>query len=138
MLHAARLVGGLSLAEEIAPERAERLAEYQDATPAYMKDYLRNLALLEAHDRVATGDESAKYAAYDAALASHHSAMEAYLEAFRRWQAGAGPQPVPPAAPPQAPIHGLDPIQISLRITALEDILRDALIYERDILNRNR
>ncbi|MHA1528284.1 MAG: hypothetical protein ACTSVG_04650, partial [Alphaproteobacteria bacterium] len=48
------------------------------------------------------------------------------------------PKPEPPAAPPQAPILGLDPIQVSLRITALEDILRDALIYERDILNRNR
>ncbi|MCH8166970.1 MAG: hypothetical protein IIC03_03465 [Proteobacteria bacterium] len=64
--------------------------------------------------------------------------METYLEAFRLWQAGAGPQPEPPAAPPQAPILGLDPIQVSLRIVALEDILRDALIYERDILNRNR
>ncbi len=138
LLRAARLGASLSLVDELAPEGAERLAEYQDATPAYMKDYLRNLALLEAHDRAATGDQSEKYATYDAALASHHSAMEAYLEAFRLWQAGAGPQPVPPAAPPQAPIHGLDPIQISLRITALEDILRDALIYERDILNRNR
>ncbi len=138
LLRAASLGASLSLAGEIAPAGAELLAEYQDATPAYMKDYLRNLALLEAHDRAATGDQGTKYAAYDAALASHQSAMETYLEAFRRWQAGAGPQPVPPAAPPQAPIQGLDPIQVSLRITALEDILRDALIYERDILNRNR
>ena len=138
MLRVARLGASLSLAEEIAPAGAERLAEYQDATPAYMKDYLRNLALLEAHDRAATGDQSAKIAAYDAALASHQGAMEAYLEAFRLWQAGAGPQPAPPAAPPQAPIFGLDPTQVSLRIVALEDILRDALIYERDILNRNR
>ena len=138
LLRVASLGASLSLAGEIAPAGAERLAEYQDATPAYMKDYLRNLALLESHDRAATGDQGTKYAAYDAALASHQSAMESYLEAFRRWQAGAGPQPVPPAAPPQAPIQGLDPIQVSLRITALEDILRDALIYERDILNRNR
>ncbi|MCH8950532.1 MAG: hypothetical protein IID49_00165 [Proteobacteria bacterium] len=138
MLRLARLGAGLSLAEEIAPAGAERLAEYQDATPAYMEDYLRNLAKLEAHDRAATGGQSAKLAAYDAALASHQGAMVAYLEAFRRWQEGAGPQPAPPAAPPPAPMLGLDPIQVSLRIVALEDILRDALIYERDILNRNR
>ncbi|MCH8166710.1 MAG: hypothetical protein IIC03_02100, partial [Proteobacteria bacterium] len=43
MLRLARLGAGLSLAEEIAPAGAERLAEYQDATPAYMEDYLRNL-----------------------------------------------------------------------------------------------
>ncbi len=138
ILRAARLGASLSLAQEISAEGAERLAEYQDATPAYMTDYLRNLALLETHDHAATGDQSAKTAAYKAALASHQSAMEAYLEAFRLWQAGAGALPVPPAAPPPAPILDLDPIQISLRITALEDILRDALIYERDILNRNR
>jgi hypothetical protein len=138
LLRAARLGASLSLAEKIAPEGAERLAEYQDATPAYMADYLRNLALLEAHDRAATGDQSTKNAAYEAALASHRSAMETYLEAFRLWQAGAGSQPEQPAAPPQAPILGLDPVQISLRIVALEDILRDALVYERDILNRNR
>jgi len=138
LLRAARLGAGLSLAEEIAPKRAERLAEYQDATPAYMVDYLRNLALLEAHDRAATGDQRAKMAAHAAALAAHQGAMEAYLEAFRLWQAGAGPQPAQPAPPPRAPIFGLDPIQVALRITALEDILRDVLVYERDILNRNR
>jgi hypothetical protein len=139
ILRAARLGAGLSLAQEIAPQGRERLAEYQDATPAYMADYLRNLALLEAHDRAATGgDQSAKHAAYQAALETHQMGMQAYLEAFRLWQAGAGPQPSPPAPPPQPPILGLDSVQVSLRITALEDILRDALIYERDILNRNR
>ena len=64
--------------------------------------------------------------------------MQSYLEAFRNWQSGAGARPEPPAAPPQAPALGLDPLQVSLRRIALEDILRDALIYERDILNRNR
>jgi len=138
ILRAARLSAGLSLAREISPQGAERLAEYQDATPAYMADYLRNLTLLEAHDRAATGDQSTKIAAYQAALEAHRISMEAYLDAFRLWQAGAGPQPSPPAASPQPPLLGLNPIQVSLRITALEDILRDALIYERDILNRNR
>ena len=100
LLRAARLGAGLSLAQEIAPDGAERLAEYQDATPAYMVDYLRNLALLEAHDRAATGDQSAKQAAHAAALAAHQGALEAYLDAFRLWQAGAGPQPAAPAPPP--------------------------------------
>jgi hypothetical protein len=45
---------------------------------------------------------------------------------------------LPPAPPSPAPVYGLDPIQTALRIIALEDILRDALVYERDILNRNR
>jgi hypothetical protein len=138
LLRAARLGAGLSLAQEITPEGAERLAEYQDATPAYMADYLRNLALLETHDRAATGDQSAKEVAHAAALAAHQAEMEAYLEAFRLWQAGAGAQPAQPSAPPAPPVMGLDPVQISLRITALEDILRDALVYERDILNRDR
>jgi hypothetical protein len=137
-LLAARLGTSLSLVNEISPGAAERLAEYRDATPAYMADFLRNLALLEAQDRTATDALGPRFAAYEAALASHRSATEAYLEAFRLWQGGAGLQPVQPPPPPTAPINGLDPIQTALRITALEDILRDTLIYERDILNRNR
>jgi hypothetical protein len=137
-LRAARLGVSLARVDEISPETAERLTEYRDATPAYMTDFLRNLALLEAHDRAATGDLAPRFAAYDAALSAHKAATEAYLDAFRRWQAGDGPQPAQPAPLPFAPTGGLDPVQIALRITALEDILRDALIYERDILNRNR
>ncbi|HUS52731.1 MAG TPA: hypothetical protein VMY41_01835 [Thermohalobaculum sp.] len=137
-LRAARLGANLSFIDKISPEAVDRLAAYQDATPAYMADFLRNLALLEAHDRAATGELGQRFSAYEAALTSHQRATEVYLEAFRLWQAGAGPQPAQPAPPPTAPIHGLDPIQIALRITALEDILRDALIYERNILNRNR
>lgn len=137
-LRAARLGTSLSLVEEISPDAAERLDEYRDATPAYMADYLRNLALLEAHDRAATGDAAARNRAYESALAAHRLEMEAYLEAFRLWQAGTGRQPAQPAPPPKPPIQGLDPIQVALRVTAIEDILRDALIYERDILNRDR
>jgi len=137
-LHLAALASRLPQAADIAPQAAERLAEYAEATPAYMEDYLRNLAALEGHDRAATGGGAARVAAYQAALAAHETAMQAYLEAFRRWQVGEGPRPDLPAPPPQAPVLGLDPIQVALRQTALEDILRDALIYERDILNRNR
>lgn len=137
-LRVAELGTDLSVVDKISPEAAEQLAEYRDATPAYMSDFLRNLALLEAHDRAATGAIGEKFTTYTTALATHRTAIEAYLEEFRLWQAGAGPQPVQPIPPPTAPIDGLDPIQIALRITALEDILRDALIYERDILNRNR
>jgi hypothetical protein len=137
-LRLAQVSASLSLAEEISPQGAERLAEYADATPAYMEDYLRNLTALEAHDRAATGDGTGRIAAYETALAAHEAAMQAYLDAFRQWQAGTGPRPGLPAPPPQPPVLGLDPIQVALRRTALEDILRDALIYERDILNRNR
>jgi hypothetical protein len=137
-LLAARLGADLSLVDELSPEASAQLAEYRDATPAYMTDFLRNLAMLEAHDRAATAGVGEKFAAYETALASHETATEVYLQAFRLWQTGAGPKPEQPAPPPTTPVNGLDPIQISLRITALEDILRDALIYERDILNRNR
>lgn len=134
----ARFGAGIALAEQVSSAGAERLAEYADATPAYMDDYLRNLTDLEAHDRAATGDRAERIAVYGAALARHEAETQAYLDAFRQWQAGIGSRPASPAPPPQAPALGLDPTQIALRRTALEDILRDALVYERDILNRNR
>lgn len=137
-LHLAALGARLPQAADIAPQAAERLADYAEATPAYMEDYLRNLAALEDHDRAATGDAAGRIAAYQTALAAHETAMQAYLDAFRQWQAGSGPRPDQPAPPPRAPVLGLNPIQVALRRTALEDILRDALVYERDILNRNR
>ena len=133
----ARLGAGAALAEEVSADAAERLAEYRDATAAYMADYLRNLRLLEERD-LAAGNRAERLAAYDAALAEHRGAVEAYLDAFRLWQAGQGPKPQQPPAAPEPPAPGLDPAQVTLRLTALEDILRDTLIYERDILNRDR
>ncbi|MDH3669072.1 MAG: hypothetical protein OEN23_19325 [Paracoccaceae bacterium] len=135
---AVRIAGdGLPLPERTR-EISERLNEYNEATPAYMADYLRNLGALEAHDRAATGDQGGKIAAHQAALAAHRDQTAAYLDAFRLWQRGAGPQPAQPAPPPAAPRLGHDPDCIALRLTALEDILRDTLVYERDILNRAR
>lgn len=119
-------------------DAAARLEEYREATPAYMADYLRNLGKLEADDRATAGDASGRIAAYRSALEAHGRAMEAYLAAFRAWQDGAGSRPAEPVPAPQAPATGLDPVQVALRRTAIEDILRDALIYERDILNRSR
>lgn len=123
---------------ELASVTASELAEYRDATPTYMADYLRNLARLEAEDRGATGDQAARIAAYESALAAHEAEMQRYLDAFRAWQAGQGAQPAAPVSAPVAPDVGLDPLQVALRRAAIEDILRDALVYERDILNRNR
>ena len=132
-MRVAELGANLSLAEAAA-----RLGEYADATPAYMEDYLRNLGALEALDRSGTGDLAGRMAAYQAALAVHDAQIEAYLEAFRLWQAAGGARPEQPGAAPEAPIQGVDPAQVLLRRTALEDILRDTLVYERDILNRDR
>ena len=138
MMRVARLGAGAALAEEISAEAAERMAEYRDATAAYMADYLRNLRLLEEHDRSASGNRAERLAAYQAALDAHGDQVAAYLAAFKAWQAGEGPQPAEPPAAPEPPRLGHDPAQISLRLVALEDILRDTLIYERDILNRDR
>ena len=141
-LRLTRLAARFSDAERTLPggleQAAERLDEYSEATPAYMRDYIRNLAALEAHDTAATGDQGAKLAKHQAAMATHERLLQDYLEAFRLWQAGAGPEPQQPGPPPQAPRLGLDPDLIALRLIALEDILRDTLIYERDILNRDR
>lgn len=134
----ARLGAGVALAEEISPSAAKRLDEYRDATAAYMADYLRNLRQLEAEDRAASGDREARLAAYQAALAAHRASVEAYLDAFTAWQAGNGPKPAEPGPAPAPPRFGLDPERLALRLTALEDILRDVLVYERDILNRDR
>lgn len=135
---AARVAGdGLPL-DGRAVQVTERLGAYRDATQAFMADYLRNLGALEAHDRAATGDQQASIAAYQAALAAHQAAAAAYLDAFRLWQQGAGPQPAHPAPPPEPPRLGIDADFVALRLTALEDILRDTLVYERDILNRAR
>lgn len=134
----ARVSAGTALAEEVSAEAAERLSEYRDATAAYMIDYLRNLRRLEEHDRGASGNRAERLADYEAALAAHGERVETYLAAFRRWQAGDGPQPEAPPAAPEPPRLGLDPTRIERRIIALEDILRDTLIYERDILNRDR
>lgn len=138
MMRVARLGAGAALAEEISAEATEKLAEYRDATPAYMVDYLRNLRRLEEHDRGASGDRAGRLAAYEAALDAHGERVAGYLEAFRRWQAGEGAQPDAAPAAPEPPRLGLDPTQIERRLTVLADILRDTLIYERDILNRNR
>lgn len=138
IMRAARLGAGAALAEEVSAGAAERLAEYRDATAAYMIDYLRNLRLLAEHDRSAAGDRAGRLAEYQAALDAHGARVAGYLEAFRLWQAGEGPQPAEPPAAPGAPRLGHDPATVTLRLTALEDILRDTLIYERDILNRNR
>ena len=137
-MRGAELGANLSLAGDIPAEAAARLGEYADATPAYMEDYLRNLGALEALDRSGTGDLAGRMAAYQAALVVHDAQIEAYLEAFRLWQAAGGARPEQPGAAPEAPIQGVDPAQVLLRRTALEDILRDTLVYERDILNRDR
>ncbi|HUF88191.1 MAG TPA: hypothetical protein VMM59_12475 [Thermohalobaculum sp.] len=138
IMRAARLSAGAALAEEISAEAAERLAEYRDATAAYMADYLRNLQRLREHDRGASGNQAGRMADYEAALEVHGARIAGYLEAFRLWQAGEGPQPEAPTAAPEPPRLGLDPTQVERRLIALEDILRDTLVYERDILNRNR
>ncbi len=134
----AQLGAGIALAEQISPKAAKRLDEYRDATAAYMADYLRNLRQLEAEDRAASGNHAERAQAYQQALAAHRKAVEDYLDAFALWQAGKGPQPAEPGPAPAAPRFGLDPDRLALRVTALEDVLRDALVYERDILNRDR
>ncbi len=103
-----------------------------------MADYLRNLRRLEEHDQNASGNRAGRLAAYETELDGHGERVASYLEAFKRWQAGEGAQPEAPPAAPEPPRLGLDPTQIERRLTVLADILRDTLMYERDILNRDR
>lgn len=113
-------------------------AQYSEATPAFMADYLRNLAKLEAHDRGATGSRDAQIARHREALATQEQALARYLADWRRYVAGQGPRPAAPPTAPDAPKLALNAGQLALRKAALEDILRDALVYERLLLNRQR
>ena len=128
---------GASLVERAGPDARERLEQYNNATAGYMRDYLRNLALLERKDRDA-GENGRAVAAFQAGLEAHERSVAAYLDAFRAWQSGTGPQPEPPGPAPSLTVTGLTDGQLALRRAAIVDILRDALIYERDILNRSR
>ncbi len=132
---AERLIGTVELPGGVSPEAAALVPEYRDATQAFMDDFVRNIRLLEAEDARA-GD--AGTAAFEAAMAAHRAEIEAYLAAWTAWEAGTGPRPaaVGPAPEPAAP--GLSEAQVALRRAALTDILRDSLVYERDILDRNR
>lgn len=113
-------------------------AAYRDATQAYMSDYLRNLRMLEDADRAATAALSERAARHEAGLALHRAEVEAYLDALGLWEAGYGPRPEAPGPAPEPLATALTPRQVAIRRVAIGDILRDALIYERDILNRDR
>lgn len=131
------LIGG-AISPGLGDSAARLAAEYRDATQAYMTDYLRNLRALEAEDRASGTALGERAEIYAASLTRHREAVERYLTAFRRWEAGLGPRPDAPGAAPVAPAGGLAPRLVALRRAAIDDILRDALLYERDILNRNR
>jgi hypothetical protein len=138
-----RAVAGL--AARVLPDEApdpgavgRLMTEYRDATPAYMADYARLLRRLRERDRATTADRLGRIEAHEAAMAEHETRVAAYLDAWRRYRAGRGPRPEPPGPPPDGPALALDADRLALARTALEDVLRDALVYERLLLDRTR
>jgi len=133
---AERAVGAVS--ERLPTELDAQLEDYRAATPGYMADYTRNLDRLRSHDRSATAAMAARIAEQEDRLAEHGRRVAAFLKAWAAYEAGRGPRPEPlPEAP--APLDpGLDAELIARRRAVITDVLRDALIYERTILNRSR
>ncbi|MGO1118143.1 hypothetical protein ACTL6U_05540 [Rhodovibrionaceae bacterium A322] len=111
---------------------------YGKATVGYMDDYLSNLARLSARDREEARKLGGDIESFEAEQAAYLEALETYRLAYLDWINGQGSKPAPLAAAPVAPKGGLSRNFIERRQLVLEDILLDALFYEREILNRNR
>jgi hypothetical protein len=111
---------------------------YANATSGFMDDYARNVFLIATRDR--EGVQSAGTSAQEvaAAQAAYMTEIESYRSQYASWLSGKGGRPSPLAALPPPPAHSVSKNFVERRRVVIEDILTDALFYERDILNRNR
>jgi hypothetical protein len=110
---------------------------YENATAGYMEDYLRNLKRLADKDKenaATVGDLSR----FEAAQAGYRDALAAYQKAYSEWVSGRGLKPADIGPAPTPPLGKVSERYVGLRQIVLNDILHDALFYERDILNRKR
>lgn len=122
-------------------DRASALSDadpYANATSGFMSDFLRNLKSLSDKDRENVAEVVGSLDNYEAAQAAYLSELERYRESYAAWIAGRGPRPDDLRSAPSAPTGSVSSNFVARRREVIEDILRDALFYERDILNRNR
>ncbi len=110
---------------------------YENATSGYMEDYLRNLKRLVDRDRQKT-TTLPNIGAFEAAQSAYQKAIQKYHEVYSDWVTNKGPKPDKLRDPPTPPANSVSKNFLERRQTVLNDVLRDTLLYERDILNRNR
>ena len=127
---------GLTAPSEPDPDGEED--RYAQATVGYMEDYRRNLDRLAERDREKFEELSEEAASFEAEERGHLQAVQSYADAYADWLRGAGPRPEPLRARPEAPEAALSENFVDRRYELLKDILRDALVYEREILDRSR
>jgi tetratricopeptide (TPR) repeat protein len=111
---------------------------YANATAGYMEDYLRNLKRLADRDRKNVESILGSLGSFEAAQKAYQAALEQYTKAYADWVTGRGPKPSALQPEPVAPTGSVSANFVERRRIVMEDILRDALFYERDVLNRNR
>lgn len=110
---------------------------YANATGGYMEDYIRNLQKLAKKDRdnlKTVGD----LVQFEVDQAAYQVAVDAYRKAYADWVIGRGLKPVDLEPAPTPPQGKVTKNFVERRRVVLIDVLHDALVYERDILNRNR
>lgn len=111
---------------------------YANATAGFMDDYLRNLKKLRDRDAAAVEAWTGDAASFEAAETAYAEALKDYVEAYQAWLSNRGPRPDGLRDRPKVPSGGVSKTQVALRVVVMRDVLRDALYYERDVLNRNR
>jgi|GEM_PF-2059486 hypothetical protein len=142
-LFAAATPPGLAAAPDAADgDRGASLASagerYANATSGFMDDYLRNLKKLRDRDAEAVAAWVGDAASFEAAEVAYAKALQDYIEKYQAWLSNRGPRPNDLGKRPQVPQGGVSRTQVALRVLVMRDVLRDALFYERDVLNRNR
>ena len=75
---------------------------------------------------------------FEAAQQAYQIALEEYQQAYANWVTGTGPKPDDLEGAPAPPADSVSAGFVERRRLVMDDILRDTLFYERDILNRNR
>lgn len=127
---------GLTAPSEPDPDSEED--RYAQATVGYMEDYRRNLDRLAERDREKFEELSEEAASFEAEERGHLQAVQGYADAYAAWLRGAGPRPEPLRKRPEAPEAALSENFVERRQEALMSVLLDALVYERQILDRSR
>ncbi|MEM6744374.1 MAG: hypothetical protein AAF676_11650 [Pseudomonadota bacterium] len=125
-------------AERAAAATGGDAGDYANATSAFMEDYLTDLRDLAEADREAASGLAPQVDRFQSQRRAYLRAIEVYEQAYERWIGGRAPAPPRPPEPPTPPEGGMNPITLEALELSITDILRDALFYEREVLNRAR